>query len=72
MLATIVNLIDPDVIVFGGGLSNVPALYRDISSRVAAYTFTDRFCTPIVRAVHGDDSGVRGAAWVGKEISSGN
>ncbi|MCL2900369.1 ROK family protein [Brenneria tiliae] len=70
MLATIVNLIDPDVIVFGGGLSNVAALYRDISSRVAAYTFTDRFSTPIVQAVHGDDSGVRGAAWMGKEISA--
>ncbi|MBJ7221420.1 MULTISPECIES: ROK family protein [unclassified Brenneria] len=67
MLATIVNLIDPDVIVLGGGLSNAPALYRDMASRVAAYTFTDRFCTPIVQAIHGDSSGVRGAAWMGKE-----
>lgn len=67
MLATIVNLIDPGVIVIGGGLSNAPALYQDLAPCVGAYAFTDRFCTPIVPARHGDSSGVRGAAWIGAQ-----
>lgn len=69
MLATIVNLIDPGVIVIGGGLSNAPALYQDLAPSVGAYAFTDRFCTPIVPARHGDSSGVRGAAWIGAQTS---
>lgn len=63
-LATVVNLLDPDVIVMGGGLSNVEALYAELPPRIQAYAFSDRIDTPVRRAVHGDSSGVRGAAWL--------
>lgn len=64
-LATVINVLDPDVIVLGGGLSNISELYRELPSRLSHYTFSDTFDTPIVPAVHGDSSGVRGAAWLG-------
>lgn len=64
-LAAIVNLIDPGVIVLGGGLSNVPELYQSLETRVARHIFSDRFTTRILQARHGDSSGVRGAAWLG-------
>ncbi|CAO3426759.1 ROK family protein [Azospirillum doebereinerae] len=63
-LATVVNLLDPDVIVLGGGLSNATVLYDRLPDAVARWAFTDRLDTPIRRAVHGDSSGVRGAAWL--------
>jgi fructokinase len=63
-LATMVNALDPDVIVFGGGMSNVDALYERLPEATLRYTFTSVFTTPIVKAVHGDSSGVRGAAWM--------
>jgi fructokinase len=63
-LATVVNLIDPDAIVLGGGLSNIDQLYDGLTGQVATYAFSDGIDTPIVRAVHGDSSGVRGAAWL--------
>lgn len=63
-LAAVVNLLDPDVIVLGGGLSNVEALYAELPPRIQAYAFSDRIDTPVRRAVHGDSSGVRGAAWL--------
>ena len=63
-LASVVNILDPDVIVLGGGLSNVAALERDLSQRLAPYVFSDRSGTPIRNAMHGDSSGVRGAAWL--------
>jgi fructokinase len=63
-LAVVVNLLDPDVIVLGGGLSNTVQLYTGLSVLVGTYTFSDGIDTPIVRAVHGDSSGVRGAAWL--------
>jgi fructokinase len=63
-LAVVVNLLDPDVIVLGGGLSNTAQLYTGLSALVGTYTFSDGIDTPIVRAVHGDSSGVRGAAWL--------
>lgn len=63
-LAAVVNLLDPDVIVLGGGLSNLDALYATLPSRIEAYAFSDRIDTPVRRAVHGDSSGVRGAAWL--------
>lgn len=63
-LATIVNIVDPGVIVLGGGLSNVSALVCDLQAEVAPYVFTDHFTTPIVSARHGDSSGMRGAAWL--------
>ncbi|HEY0835118.1 MAG TPA: ROK family protein [Azospirillum sp.] len=63
-LAVVVNLLDPDVIVLGGGLSNVDALYGALPPLVERWAFSDRIDTPIRRAVHGDSSGVRGAAWL--------
>ncbi len=63
-LATVVNLVDPDAIVLGGGMSNVDELYARVPAVVAGYVFSDVFETPIVAAAHGDSSGVRGAAWL--------
>jgi fructokinase len=63
-LAQIINILDPDVIVLGGGMSNVKSLYKDVPSLMLPYVFTDHFGTPIVPAKHGDSSGVRGAAWL--------
>lgn len=63
-LATIVNVIDPDVIVLGGGLSNVPRFYETVPPRIAPHVFGGRFRTRLLRNHHGDSSGVRGAAWL--------
>ena len=64
-LAQVINFLDPDVIVLGGGLSQVDALYPQVQARVSRYTFHRPITTPIVQALHGDSSGVRGAAWLG-------
>ncbi len=66
-LASIVNIIDPDVIVLGGGMSNVDELYQDLPAIIGRYVFSDAFDTPVRRNVHGDSSGVRGAAWLWKQ-----
>lgn len=63
-LATVINLIDPHVIVLGGGLSNVEALYDLVPGRWSAYVFSDTVVTPLLKSQHGDSSGVRGAAWL--------
>ena len=63
-LATVVNLVDPDAVVLGGGMSNVEELYARVPASVADYIFSDVFETPITAAAHGDSSGVRGAAWL--------
>ena len=63
-LASIVNVLDPDVIVLGGGLSNIERFYRTVPPRIKAHVFGDKFLTRLVRNVHGDSSGVRGAAWL--------
>ena len=63
-LASIVNVLDPDVIVLGGGLSNISALYKELPARVERYAFEPQGQTAIVRNLHGDSSGVRGAAWL--------
>ena len=63
-LASVINLLDPDVIVLGGGLSNIARLYREVPLRLGQYVFSDTVSTPIVPARHGDSSGVRGAAWL--------
>jgi fructokinase len=63
-LAAVINLVDPDVIVLGGGLSNLEAIYEDVPRRWAAHVFSDEVHTRLVRAKHGDSSGVRGAAWL--------
>jgi len=63
-LASVINLIDPDIIVLGGGMSNIEWLYGAVPRRWPAYVFSDRVDTRLVRARHGDSSGVRGAAWL--------
>jgi fructokinase len=63
-LASVINIVDPDVIVVGGGLSNVAAVYRELPRRWGAHVFSDRIDTAIVPAAHGDSSGVRGAGWL--------
>jgi len=63
-LASVINVLDPDVIVLGGGLSNILQLYVEIASLIAKYAFSDGIETSVLRAVHGDSSGVRGAAWL--------
>jgi fructokinase len=57
-------VLDPDVIVLGGGLSQIDRLYANVPARWNAYVFSDHADTPLVRALHGDSSGVRGAAWL--------
>ena len=63
-LAAVANLLDPDVIVLGGGLSNADLLYDRLPAAMESWAFTDRLDTPVRRARHGDSSGVRGAAWL--------
>ncbi len=63
-LAMIANILDPDVIVLGGGLSNLEHLYQRLPSLMKPYVISDTFETPIRRHKHGDSSGVRGAAWL--------
>jgi fructokinase len=63
-LASVVNVLDPDVIVLGGGLSNVDRLYASVPRLWLPYVFSDQVSTRLARHVHGDSSGVRGAAWL--------
>ena len=63
-LAVVINLLDPDVIVLGGGLSNMDHLYAELPGLLSDFVFSDFVHTPVVRNVHGDSSGVRGAAWL--------
>jgi fructokinase len=63
-LAGVVNVIDPDVIVLGGGLSNIGRLYRGLEQKVEKYAFTDSLDLKIARNIHGDSGGGRGAAWL--------
>jgi fructokinase len=63
-LAVVINLLDPDAIVLGGGLSNMDHLYTELPRLIPSYAFSDVIATPILRNRHGDSSGVRGAAWL--------
>lgn len=63
-LAVVVNLVDPDVFVIAGGLSNVPEIIAGAPDAMRPYAFTDTLTTPVRQAAHGDSSGVRGAAWL--------
>jgi predicted NBD/HSP70 family sugar kinase len=63
-LASVINVLDPDVIVLGGGMSNVARLYTEVPRLWARYVFSDQVGTRLARNAHGDSSGVRGAAWL--------
>ncbi|MEP2828312.1 ROK family protein [Parvibaculum sp.] len=63
-LAHVINILDPHVIVLGGGMSNIAALYDEVPARWGAYVFSDTVETRLARHKHGDASGVRGAAWL--------
>lgn len=63
-LAQVINIVDPEVIVLGGGLSNVETLYNEVPRRLPRYVFSDTLNTQLKPPVHGDSSGVRGAAWL--------
>jgi fructokinase len=64
-LAAVINLLDPQAIVLGGGLSRLTRLYTAVPALWDRYVFSDTVRTPLLAAMHGDSSGVRGAAWLG-------
>jgi fructokinase len=63
-LASVINILDPQVIVLGGGMSNIDSLYQDVPARWGQYVFSDTVNTRLHKNQHGDSSGVRGAAWL--------
>ena len=63
-LAVVINILDPDAIVLGGGLSNMDHLYPELRRRLPVHAFSDTIATPVLKNKHGDSSGVRGAAWL--------
>jgi fructokinase len=69
-LASVINLLDPEVIVLGGGVGNIDRLYRDVPGRWGRYVFSDSVDTRLLRPLHGDSSGVRGAAWLWRDADS--
>ncbi|WP_419806965.1 ROK family protein [Terriglobus sp.] len=69
-LAGVVHVLDPDAFVIGGGLSRLPRLYANVPKLLSQYTFGGPVETPILQAVHGDASGVRGAAWLWPMVAS--
>jgi fructokinase len=71
-LASVINVLDPDVIVLGGGMSNVERLYTEVPRLWSKHVFSDHVATRLVRNAHGDSSGVRGAAWLWEEGCDGS
>jgi fructokinase len=65
--ASVINVLDPDVIVVAGGVSNTQRIYRNVPALWDQWVFSDRVDTKLVQAMHGDSSGVRGAAWLWPE-----
>jgi len=63
-LSLVCNILDPDIIVLGGGMSNISYIYDHINTSLKKYIFSDTFNTKVVKNVHGDSGGVRGAAWL--------
>ena len=63
-LSMVVNILDPEIIVLGGGMSNVDYIYENINEKLKQYVFTDTCYTKVVKNIHGDSGGVRGAAWL--------
>jgi fructokinase len=66
-LAVIVNILDPDAIVLGGGMSNLDELYRDLPDLMRPHVLSKEFDTPVLKPAHGDSAGVRGAAWLWRD-----
>ncbi len=66
-LAVIANVLDPNAFVLGGGMSNVDELYRDLPELMRPHVLSNEFDTPILKPLHGDSAGVRGAAWLWDE-----
>ena len=64
LISVMIGIVDPEVIIFGGGMSNVGRLYDNIPKLLPKYTFSDKIRNKILRNTHGDSSGVRGAAWL--------
>ena len=64
LIAVMIGIVDPDVIILGGGMSNIERLYSNIPKLLPKYTFSDKVRNKILRNTHGDSSGVRGAAWL--------
>ncbi|MGO4209679.1 ROK family protein, partial [Terriglobus sp. YAF25] len=62
--SNVIHILDPDVIVMGGGLSKAKRLYENLPALIEKYSFGGGVDTPVVHAKHGDSSGVRGAAWL--------
>ncbi len=71
-LASVINVFDPVVIVLGGGLSQIGALYEEIPQRWSRWVFSDEVATRLVPPKYGDASGVRGAAWLWPEAGAAN
>jgi len=67
-LATVINTLDPDAIVIGGGVSRIDRIYAAVSKQLPQYVFGGRCETPVLKAMHGDSSGVRGAAWLWPKV----
>jgi fructokinase len=63
-LAALIDILDPDIVVLGGGLSNMERLYANVPPAIERFAFSDAIATPVVKNVWGDSSGVRGAAWL--------
>ena len=64
LMAVMIGVFDPDAIILGGGMSNIDRLYKNIPSLLPKYTFSNKVKTKILKNIHGDSSGVRGAAWL--------
>jgi fructokinase len=63
-LSTVINTLDPHIIVLGGGMSNIEKIYPEVTKYLSRYVFSDIVSTKLVKAGYGDSSGVRGAAWL--------
>ena len=67
LMAVMIGIFDPDAIILGGGMSNIERLYKNIPNLIPSYTFSNQVKTKILKNLHGDSSGVRGAAWLWNE-----
>ena len=64
LIAVMIGIFDPEAIILGGGMSNIERLYKNIPNLIPKYIFSNQVKTKILKNVHGDSSGVRGAAWL--------